>query len=227
MLDTFKGDPAARAGAYNAGEQHVVRHRGIHPSRRRAASWRACSARWRQERRGGVLASRSRPAVGLAHPAPAAEGLHGERSSARPTPRARPWSVPASRTWERPSQLVLHDLEQRPSARTWSPMPGPCIRWSAAAHADPTGPTARLPSSPVASPRSSPLLPASCATMAAPGAATSARKERACDSASSTSTSYRAPGRTAASNVSPGRARAGRAGRPARHRLRLEVEHTS
>jgi hypothetical protein len=68
-------------------------------------------------------------------------------SSARRTP-ARPTmvQVPASRAWERPSQLVLYDLEQRPSGRTWSPMP-------AAMHTldepppmpDPTAPTGQSP----------------------------------------------------------------------------------
>ena len=149
MLDTFKGDLPLALAAYNAGEQHVVRHRGIPPfpeTRRFVA---------RVLRRMG---DRKGAEAVVAKPIPAPQWVSRPRrplpkaymvspSSARPT-LARPTmvQVPTSRAGERASQLVLHDLEQRSSGRTWSPMP-------AAMHTldepppmpDPTAPTGQSP----------------------------------------------------------------------------------
>ena len=54
-----------------------------------------------------------------------AEGPDGERAVRVPEPRSADHDPgPAPRAGERAAaQLVLHDLEQRPSSRTWSPMP--------------------------------------------------------------------------------------------------------
>ena len=126
MLDTFKGDLPLALAAYNAGEQHVVRHRGIPPfpeTRRFVA--RVLRKMGDKNGAEAVLAKPiPAPQWVSRTPRPLPKAYMVSPSSARPTP-ARPTmvSVSASRAWERPSQLVLHDLEQRPSARTWSPMP--------------------------------------------------------------------------------------------------------
>ena len=149
MLDTFKGDLPLALAAYNAGEQHVVRHRGIPPfpeTRRFVA--RVLRKMGDKNGAEAVLAKPiPAPQWVSRTPRPLPKAYMVSPSSARPTP-ARPTmvQVPASRAGERVSQLVLHDLEQRPSGRTWSPMP-------AAMHTldepppmpDPTAPTGQSP----------------------------------------------------------------------------------
>ena len=127
MLDTFKGDLPLALAAYNAGEQHVIRHRGIPPFQE-TRQFVARVLRRMGDKKGAVTA--------LARPVPPPQWVgRGPRSSSKahmlsapavyPGP-ARPTivQVPASRTSERPAtQLVLNELEQRPSSRTWSPAP--------------------------------------------------------------------------------------------------------
>jgi len=150
MLDTFKGDLPLALAAYNAGEQNVVRHRGIPPfpeTRRFVA---------RVLRRMGD--KKGAEAV-LAKPIPAPQWVS---RTPRPQPKARMVSpssarqasaratmvqVSTTRAGERPAaQLVLHDLEQRPSARAWSPMPAAMHEVDAPPlMPDPTAPTGQAP----------------------------------------------------------------------------------
>jgi transglycosylase-like protein with SLT domain len=126
MLDTFKGDLPLALAAYNAGEQHVVRHKGVPPfpeTRRFVA---------RVLRKMGDKKGAERM---LAKPVPAPQWVsrvprpqpktHMVSASPAGGTSTRPTMipVPGPRTGERAAQLVLHELEQRPSARTWSPAP--------------------------------------------------------------------------------------------------------
>ena len=127
MLDTFKGDLPLALAAYNAGEQHVVRHGGIPPF----PETRRFVARVLRK-----MGDKKSAETALAKPVPAPQWIaRSPRSSSKahmvsappvyPT-SARPTmvQVPAPRSAERGTpQLVLHELEQRPSARTWSPAP--------------------------------------------------------------------------------------------------------
>jgi Transglycosylase SLT domain len=131
MLDTFKGDLPLALAAYNAGEQHVVRHRGVPPF----PETRRFVARVLRK-----MGDKNGAEAVLAKPVPAPQWIS---RTPRPQPKAhmviasparstftRPTmvQVPASRTGERATtQLVLHELEQRPSARTWSPTPVPLM----------------------------------------------------------------------------------------------------
>lgn len=129
MLDTFKGDLPLALAAYNAGEQHVVRHRGIPPfpeTRRFVA---------RVLRRMGDPKSAEQV---LAKPVPQPQWISRTprpqpkiqtvSEPARPVPRPTMVPVAASRGPERPpAQLVLHEMEARPSARTWSTTPIPLV----------------------------------------------------------------------------------------------------
>jgi Transglycosylase SLT domain len=126
MLDTFNGDLPLALAAYNAGEQHVVRHRGIPPfpeTRRFVA--RVLRRMGDKKAAEQVLAKpvpqpqwisrtpRPQPKIQVVSPPPASEG---------PRPTLVP--VAASRGSERgASQLVLHETESRPGARSWSSAP--------------------------------------------------------------------------------------------------------
>jgi Transglycosylase SLT domain len=128
MLDTFNGDLPLALAAYNAGEQHVVRHRGIPPfpeTRRFVA---------RVLRRMGDKKSAERL---LARPVPAPQWISRtprlqpkvqvvSQSPAGPRPTMVPAAAP--RVPDRgASQLVLHEMESRPTARTWSSTPVPLV----------------------------------------------------------------------------------------------------
>lgn len=150
MLDTFKGDLPLALAAYNAGEQNVVRYRGVPPfpeTRRFVA---------RVLRRMG---DKKGAETVLAKPIPEPQWV--SRAS-RPQPKAymvspsaprpvhvRPTMVggPTPRTGERPpAQLVLHDLELRPSARTWTPVPAAMDAVDAPpSMPDPTAPVGQSP----------------------------------------------------------------------------------
>jgi hypothetical protein len=152
MLDTFKGDLPLALAAYNAGEQHVVRHRGIPPFPETRRFVARVLRRMGDKKGAEAVLAKPIPAPQWVSrtPRPLPKAHMVSPSSARPTP-ARPTmvQVPASRSGERAAQLVLHDLEQRPSARTWSAVP-------AAMHTldgldapppmpDPTAPTGQAP----------------------------------------------------------------------------------
>lgn len=126
MLDTFKGDLPLALAAYNAGEQNVIRHRGIPPFQE-TRQFVARVLRRMGDRKGAETV--------MAKPVPAPQWV---ARSPRTEPKVRMASTPpypssnrptliqiaAPRAGERPAaQLVLHELEQRPSPRTWSPTP--------------------------------------------------------------------------------------------------------
>jgi transglycosylase-like protein with SLT domain len=127
MLDTFKGDLPLALAAYNAGEQNVIRHRGIPPFQE-TRQFVARVLRRMGDKKGAeaVMAKpipspqwvarspRAEPKVRMASPPPAYPSVT----------RPSLIQVSAPRAGERPAaQLVLHELEQRPSSRTWSPTP--------------------------------------------------------------------------------------------------------
>ncbi len=90
MLDTFKGDLPLALAAYNAGEKHVVRHRGIPPFPE-TRQFVARVLRRMGDKQGAetVLAKPvPAPAVDRAQPALAVEGSHGERPAQVPDPHA-------------------------------------------------------------------------------------------------------------------------------------------
>ena len=148
MLDTFKGDLPLALAAYNAGEQHVVRHRGIPPfpeTRRFVA--RVLRKMGDKNGSEAVLAKPiPAPQWVSRTPRPLAKAYMVSASPARQT-SVRPTMVhvPASRTGEWTSHLVLHDLEQRPSGRTWSPAPAATHALDAPPMPDPTTPTGQAP----------------------------------------------------------------------------------
>ncbi|MEX2223430.1 MAG: transglycosylase SLT domain-containing protein [Candidatus Rokuibacteriota bacterium] len=126
MLDTFKGDLPLALAAYNAGEQNVVRHRGIPPFPETRRFVARVLRRMGDKKRGEAVLAKPVPVPRwisrTARPQPKVHPVSS--SPARPTP-ARPTMlpVPAPRAAERASLLVLHEMEPRPGPRTWSPIP--------------------------------------------------------------------------------------------------------
>jgi hypothetical protein len=140
MLDTFKGDLPLALAAYNAGQQHVVRHRGIPPfpeTKRFVA--RVLRKMGDKKRAEHVLAKPVPSPQWISRPPRPRPKVHVVSAPPSPPAVARPTMVPAAtpRVPERASQLVLHEVEPPASARTWSatsaPMPTP-------AHTPPRGP---------------------------------------------------------------------------------------
>jgi hypothetical protein len=123
MLDTFKGDLPLALAAYNAGEQNVVRHRGIPPF----PETRRFVARVLRK-----MGDKHSAQVTLGKPIPAPQWIS---RSPRPQPKIHMASSPptrptmvtvtAPRPAERAAQLVLHELEPRPSSAAWAPVPAP------------------------------------------------------------------------------------------------------
>lgn len=144
MLDTFKNDLPLALAAYNAGEQNVIRYRGIppYPETRRfvARVLRKMGDRQTAER----VMARPIPAPvwtsRASRPAPAVRMLGGPAAS-------RPTMVPlASSRPERTSQVVLQDAEMlpQPAARPWGEVSAePSI--PPAAPAAPTAPFGQSP----------------------------------------------------------------------------------
>jgi Transglycosylase SLT domain len=126
MLDTFKGDLPLALAAYNAGEQNVIRHRGIPPFPE-TRQFVARVLRRMGDKKGAetVMAKPVPPPQWVAR-SPRSSKAHMVSAPAVYPSAARPTmlQVSAPRTGERPAaQLVLNELEQRPSARTWTPAP--------------------------------------------------------------------------------------------------------
>jgi hypothetical protein len=122
MLDTFHNDLPLALAAYNAGQAHVVRYKGVppYPETRRFV---ARVLRQMGDRKGAERV--------LAKPVPQPQWIS---RTARPRPKvqmveaapafARPMMVPLPATRpDRAAQLVLHDAEPRPAARDWAPTP--------------------------------------------------------------------------------------------------------
>ncbi len=127
MLDTFKGDLPLALAAYNAGEQNVIRHHGIPPFQETRQFVARVLRRMGDKKSAETLMAKPVPAPQWVARSPRTE----PRVRMASTPPAYPSSarptmiqVPAPRAGERSAaQLVLHELEQRPSSRTWSSTP--------------------------------------------------------------------------------------------------------
>ncbi|MGH7397151.1 MAG: lytic transglycosylase domain-containing protein, partial [Candidatus Rokuibacteriota bacterium] len=125
MLDTFKGNLPLALAAYNAGEQHVVRHRGIPPF----PETRRFVARVLRK-----MGDKKGAAKVLARPVPAPRWISRtprrppkvhlvSAPPSRPAPAPPTMIAPTPRAAERAPQLVLYETEAQPSVRTWSPTP--------------------------------------------------------------------------------------------------------
>jgi len=127
MLDTFKGDLPLALAAYNAGEQNVIRHRGIPPFPETRQFVARVLRRMGDKRAAETVMARPVPAPQWVARSPRSSSkTHMVSTTAVYPSAARPTmvQVAAPRGAERPAaQLVLNELEQRQSSRTWSPMP--------------------------------------------------------------------------------------------------------
>ena len=148
MLDTFNNDLPLALAAYNAGEQNVIRHKGIppYPETRRFVA--------RVLRKMGDKPGAERV---LAKPIPAPRWFS---RSPRPQPKVQMTSGPAVRPTiarsvagyptmvpteparsERGPQVLLQEMDPQPAARSWSPSPSSETPLSPA----PTTPLAQSP----------------------------------------------------------------------------------
>ena len=127
MLDTFKGDLPLALAAYNAGEQNVIRHRGIPPFQETRQFVARVLRRMGDKKGAETVMAKPVPAPQWITRSPRSPSKAHMVSTAPVYPGpVRPTMVQmsVSRMSERPAaQLVLHELEQRPSSRTWSPTP--------------------------------------------------------------------------------------------------------
>jgi transglycosylase-like protein with SLT domain len=127
MLDTFKGDLPLALAAYNAGEQNVIRHRGIPPFQETRQFVARVLRRMGDKKGAETVMAKPVPAPQWVARSPRAQSKAHMVSTAPAYPGpVRPTMVQmsVSRMNERPAaQLVLNELEQRPSSRTWSPAP--------------------------------------------------------------------------------------------------------
>ena len=139
MLDTFKGDLPLALAAYNAGEQHVVRHKGIPPFPETRRFVARVLRRMGDKHAAETVTAKSVPAPQWVTRTPRPQTKIQVANV--PAPRwtgTRPTMVNvAPRGPERASHLALQDLESRPSARVWSAAPAP-IPVHGPAHAEPT-----------------------------------------------------------------------------------------
>jgi hypothetical protein len=127
MLDTFKGDLPLALAAYNAGEQNVIRHRGIPPFQETRQFVARVLRRMGDKKGAETVMAKPVPAPQWVARSPRSQSKTHMVSTAPVYPGpVRPTMVQmsVSRMSERPAaQLVLNELEQRPSSRTWSPTP--------------------------------------------------------------------------------------------------------
>ena len=148
MLDTFSNDLPLALAAYNAGEQNVLRYKGIppYPETRRFVA--RVLRRMGQKHTDRVLAKpvpaprwisrgpRPQPAVQMVSGAPARPVLASSESDGR--------AVAAPRA-ERSPQALLEDPDPRPASRALVPLPPPVAAADTVPAPAPTSPLAQSP----------------------------------------------------------------------------------